>query len=128
MDAEQLHRLTELVTITCGVLPMVLILFAMILLRRQERTVQTFWLQLLAGAWLAISAAMRIALSQVVGIPLISKKIARTAEEAQHNMDFYFNVSSALHFAELVAAVVFAGALLVYFYQKSPGNRSTLNK
>lgn len=103
---------------------MVLLLFAMILLRRQERTVQTFWLQLLAGAWLTISAAMRIVLSQAVGIPLVSKKIARTAEEAQHSMAFYFNVSSALHFAELVVAVVFAGALLVYFYQKSPRNRS----
>jgi amino acid transporter len=121
MHGEQAYYLTELVKIVFALLPIALILFAMIFLRRQERTSQTLWLQSLAGLWLILGATSRLVLSTVVGISLMPKQqMFHTPEEAQHSMDFYFTVSSLLHFAELGAFTLFAIALVIYFHARLP--------
>jgi len=119
MRGEQAYYLAELVKIVFALLPITLVLFAMIFLRRQERTSQTLWLQSLAAIWLILAGTSRIVLSTVVGISLLSKqKIFHSPEEAQHSMDFYFTVSSVLHFASLAAFTLFAVALVIFFHQR----------
>jgi amino acid transporter len=119
MDGKQAYYLAELVKIVFALLPIALVFFAMIFLRRQERTSETLWLQSLAALWLLLAAISRLVLSTVVGISLLPKEnIFRNAEEAKHSMDFYFTVSSALHFAELAAFTLFAVALLIYFHHR----------
>ena len=121
MCGEQAYYLTELVKIVFALLPIALVLFAMIFLRRRERTSQTLWLQSLAGLWLILAATSRLVLSTVVGISLMPKQqVFHTPEEAQHSMDFYFTVSSLLHFAELGAFTLFAIALVIYFHARLP--------
>ena len=121
MSAPQQYYLTELVKIAFGLLPIALVLFAMIFLRRQERTSQTLWLQSLAGLWLVLAGTSRIVLSTVVGISLLpNQKIFHSEADAQHSMDFYFTVSSVLHFAELAAFTLFAIALVIYFHKRLP--------
>ena len=119
MDDRQAYYLAELVKIVFALLPIALVLFAMIFLRRQERTSQTLWLQSLAALWLILAGISRLVLSTVVGISLLPKQnIFRSPDEAQHSMDFYFTVSSTLHLAELAAFILFAVALLIYFQQR----------
>ena len=123
MDGRQAYYLAELVKIVFALLPIALVLFAMIFLRRQERTSQTLWLQSLAAVWLILAGISRLVLSTVVGISLLPKQnIFHSPEEAEHSMDFYFTVSSALHLAELAAFILFAVALLIYFHQRLSKN------
>jgi len=119
VSGPQQYYLTELVKIAFGLLPIALVLFAMIFLRRQERTSQTVWLQSLAALWLVLAGTSRIVLSTVVGISLLPKQnIFHSPEEAQRSMDFYFTVSSLLRFAELAAFTLFAVALVIFFHQR----------
>ena len=119
MDDRQAYYLAELAKIVFALLPIALVLFAMIFLRRQERTSQTLWLQSLAALWLILAGISRLVLSTVVGISLLPKQnIFHSPEEAEHSMDFYFTVSSTLHLAELAAFILFAVALLIYFQQR----------
>ena len=120
MDGKQAYYLTEFVKIVFGLLPIVLVLFAMIFSRRQERTSHTLWLQSLAALWLVLAGASRLVLSSVVGMSLLPQKIFHDQAEAQHRIDFYFTVSSLLHFAELAAFTLFAVALVIYFHQRLP--------
>jgi hypothetical protein len=121
MGGEQAYYFGELVKIVGALIPIALVLFAMIFLRRQERTSQTLWLQSLAALWLILAGTSRLVLSTVVGISLLPKQnIFHSAEEAQHSMDFYFSVSSMLRFAELSAFFLFAVALLIYFHERLP--------
>ena len=123
MDGRQAYYLAELVRIVFALLPIALVLFAMIFLRRQERTSQTLWLQSLAALWLILTGMNRLVLSTVVGISLLPKQnIFHSPEEAQHSMDFYFTVSSTLHLAELAAFILFAVALVIYFHQRLSKN------
>ena len=119
MDGQQAYYFAEFVKIVFALLPIALVLFAMIFLRRQERTSQTLWLQSLAALWLVLAGISRLVLSTVVGISLLPKQnIFHSPEEAKHSMDFYFKVSSLLHFAELGAFTVFAVALVIFFHQR----------
>src|SRR5881392_554282 len=119
MRGEQAYYLTEFVKIVFGLLPIALVLFAMIFLRRRERTSQTLWLQSLAGLWLLIAIASRLVLSHVVGLSILpNNKILSSSEEATEHMNFYFTVSSVLRFAELAAFTLFAVALVTYFHQR----------
>src|SRR5262249_50706424 len=119
MRGEQMYYLTELLKVVFGLLPIALILFAMIFLRRKERTSQTLWLQSLAALWLVLAGTSRLVLSTVVGITLMPKsQIYHSPEEAEHSMDFYVTVSSLLHFAELAAFTLFGVALVIYFHQR----------
>jgi amino acid transporter len=120
MDGKQAYYLAELVKIVFGLLPIALVLFAMIFLRRHERTSQTLWLQSLSALWLILAGISRLVLSTVVGISLLPQKIFHDQAEVQHRMDFYFTVSSLLHFAELAAFTLFAVALVIYFHQRLP--------
>jgi len=121
MGGEQAYYLGELVKVACALVPIALVLFAMIFMRRHERTSQTLWLQSLSALWLILAGISRLVLSTVVGIRLLQKQnIFHSAEEAQHSMDFYFSVSSMLHFAELSAFFLFAVALLIYFHDRLP--------
>jgi hypothetical protein len=121
MGSEQAYYLGELVKIVCALVPIALVLFAIIFLRRRERTSQTLWLQSLAALWLILAGTSRLVLSTVVGISLLPKQnIFHSAEEAQHSTDFYFSVSSVLHFAELAAFFLFAVGLLIYFHERLP--------
>ena len=123
MDGRQAYYLAELVKIVFALLPIALVLFAMIFLRRQERTSQTLWLQSLAALWLILAGMSRLVLSTVVGISLLPKQNTfHSPEEAQHSMDFYFTVSSTLHLAELAAFILFAVALVIYFHQRLSKN------
>ena len=123
MDGKQAYYFSEFVKIVVALLPIALVLFAMIFLRRQERTSQTLRLQALAALWLILAGISRLALSTVVGINLLPKQdIFNSAEEAGHSMDFYYTVASALYWAELAAFALFAVALLIYFHQRLSKN------
>ena len=117
----QAYYLKEFVRIVLALLPISFVLFGMIFLRRQERTSQTFWLQSLAGLWLGLAATSRLVLSTVVGIDLLPKdRIMGNAQEAQQSLNFYFSVSTLLHFAELAAFTLFGMALVLYFHERLP--------
>jgi uncharacterized membrane protein len=123
MDGKQACYFAEFAKIVFALLPITLVLFAMIFLRRQERTSQTLWLQSLAALWLILAGISRLVLSTVVGISLLPKQnIFHSPEKAQHSMDFYFTVSSAIHFSELAAFTLFAVALLIYFHERLSKN------
>jgi len=129
MRGEQAYYLTEFVKIVFGLLPIALVLFAMIFLRRRERTSQTLWLQSLAGLWLLIAIASRLVLSHVVGLSILpNNKILSSPQEATEHMNFYFTVSSVLRFAELAAFTLFAVALVIYFHQRLSQRAHTPNQ
>jgi hypothetical protein len=119
MSGQQQYYFAEFVKIVFGLLPIGLVLIAMIFLRRQQRTSQTLWLQSLAALWLILAGTSRLVLSTVVGISLMPKQnIFPSPEEAKHSMDFYFQVTSLLHLAELAAFTLFAVALVMFFHQR----------
>src|ERR1700682_4338369 len=119
MSGEQAYYFGEFVKMAFLLLPIGLILIAMIFLRRAQRTRQSLLLQSLAGLWLVIAIISRLVLSHVIGLSVFpSNKILSSPQEATQHIDFYFAVSSALHFAELVAFTAFSVALLIFFRQR----------
>jgi O-antigen ligase len=119
MSGEQTYYFTELLRVVFSLLPIALVFMAMVFLRRGERTSHALWLQLLAALWLILAGVSRLVLSRVVGISMFPKQtIFHDEAEAHHSMDFYFTVSSVLHFAELTAFTLFAVALVIFFHQR----------
>lgn len=118
-SGEQAYYFGEFVRLVSTLLPIGLILIAMIFFRRAQRTSETFVLQSLAGLWLVVATTNRLILSSVTGISMFGKdKIWSSPQEEAKHIDFYFAVSSVLHFAELTAFMFFAAALLVFFRQR----------